>query len=128
MNHLAFSVHRFKHQFSDIKFIKQFLEEKEFKLNTDGGVIKGLFYSYYSHGNGFIINHYLIRMKKYISVSLDGLLLQVSSISDKLAVEFSDGVTETIPASYIEFTQRLVLPQFKDVPFDEVMERNLLRK
>ncbi|XP_013634452.1 PREDICTED: uncharacterized protein LOC106340138 [Brassica oleracea var. oleracea] len=95
MNHLAFSVHRFKHQFSDIKFIKQFLEEKEFKLNTDGGVIK---------------------------VSQDGLLLQVSSISDKLAVEFADGVTETIPASYIEFTQRLVLPQFKDVPFDEVKE------
>ncbi|KAJ4871709.1 Uncharacterized protein Rs2_46644 [Raphanus sativus] len=69
MNHLAFSVHRFKHQFSDIKFIKQYLEEKEFKLNTDGGVIK---------------------------VSQDGLLLQVSSIADKLA--------------------------FKDVPFDEIKE------
>uniref|UniRef100_A0A1J3J3X9 2-oxoadipate dioxygenase/decarboxylase n=1 Tax=Noccaea caerulescens TaxID=107243 RepID=A0A1J3J3X9_NOCCA len=95
MNHLAFAVHRFKHRFSDIKSIKQYLEEKEFKLNTDGGILK---------------------------VSEDGLLLQVSTISEKLAVEFADGVTETIPASYIEFTQRLVLPQFKDVPCHEIKE------
>lgn len=70
----------------------------------------------------YYINRYLIGMKNIISVSQDGLLLQVSSISDKLAVEFADGVTETIPVSYIEFTQRLVLPHFKDVPFDEVMK------
>ncbi|ESQ34341.1 hypothetical protein EUTSA_v10008275mg [Eutrema salsugineum] len=95
MNHLAFAVHRFKHRFSDIKCIKQYLEENGFKLNNDGGVLK---------------------------VSQDGLLLQVSSISEKLAVEFADGVTETIPASYIEFTQRLILPQFKDVPCDEIKE------
>ena len=40
--------------------------------------------------------------------------------SEKVAIEFADGVTEPITASYIEFVQRLVLPQFKDVPIDEV--------
>ncbi|KAH0868510.1 hypothetical protein HID58_075532 [Brassica napus] len=92
MNHLAFSVHRLKHQFSDIKCIKEYLEEKGFELNNDGGILK---------------------------VSQDGLLLQVSSISEKIAFEFADGVTETIPASYIEFTQRLVLPEFKDLPHNQ---------
>ncbi|CAA7036200.1 unnamed protein product [Microthlaspi erraticum] len=95
MNHLAFAVHRFKHRFSEIKCVKEYLEEKGFKLNTDGEILK---------------------------VSEDGLLLQISSFSEKLAVEFADGVTETIPASYIEFTQRLILPEFKDMPHDEIKE------
>ncbi|ESQ29705.1 hypothetical protein EUTSA_v10023603mg [Eutrema salsugineum] len=95
MNHLAFSVHRLKHRFSDINCIKEYLEEKEFELNSDGGVLK---------------------------VSKDGLLLQVSSISERLEVKFADGVTETIPASYIEFTQRMVLPEFKDLPHDQIEE------
>lgn len=55
-------------------------------------------------------------------MSQDGLLIQISSISERLAVEFADGVTEIIPASYIEFTQRLALPQFKDMPSDEIKE------
>ncbi|KAL1195749.1 2-oxoadipate dioxygenase/decarboxylase [Cardamine amara subsp. amara] len=95
MNHLAFAVHRFKHRFSDIKCIKQYFEGKGFELNTDGGILK---------------------------VSQDGLLLQVSTISEKLPVKFADGVTEIIPASYIEFTQRQILPQFKDLPHDEIKE------
>lgn len=53
-------------------------------------------------------------------MSQDGLLLQVSAMSEKLVVEFADGVTQTVPASYIEFVERLVLPQFKDMPRDEV--------
>ncbi|XP_024008748.1 uncharacterized protein LOC18992520 [Eutrema salsugineum] len=95
MNHLAFSVHRLKHRFSDTRCVKEYLEERGFELNSDGGTLK---------------------------VSEDGLLLQVASISERLAVEFSDGVTETIPASYIEFTQRLVLPQFRHLPHDQIKE------
>ncbi|KAG7599292.1 hypothetical protein ISN44_As06g034790 [Arabidopsis suecica] len=66
-----------------------------FKLNSDGEILK---------------------------VSQDGLLFQVSSISERLPATFADGVTEIIPASYIEFTQRQVLPEFKDVPHDEIKE------
>ncbi|KAL1196248.1 2-oxoadipate dioxygenase/decarboxylase [Cardamine amara subsp. amara] len=95
MNHLAISNHRLKHRFSDIKCLKEYLEEKGFELNKDGGVLK---------------------------VSQDDLLLQISSISEKLAVEFADGVTQTIPASYVEFIDRLVLPQFKDLPHDQIEE------
>lgn len=56
-------------------------------------------------------------------MSEDGLLLQVSLMSEKHEVEFADRVTETITASYIEFVQRLVLPEFKDVPGDEVIKK-----
>ncbi|CAE5958436.1 unnamed protein product [Arabidopsis arenosa] len=41
-------------------------------------------------------------------------------LKEKLPVEFADGVTKLVPASYIEFTDRLVLPQFKDLPYDQV--------
>ena len=34
MNHLAFSVHRLKHQFSDIKCIKEYLEERDSNSTT----------------------------------------------------------------------------------------------
>ncbi|CAH8278845.1 unnamed protein product [Arabidopsis lyrata] len=64
-------------------------------------------------------------IRKYLKpegVSTDGLLLQVSSISEKLPVEFADGVTKLVPASYIEFTDRLVLPQFKELPYDQIKE------
>lgn len=155
MNHLAFAVHRFKHRFNDIKCVKEYLEEKGFKLNSDGGILKGFFYLFPACSNistytlapvklwYFAIFFLLIVLlwpippfffmctvsKKYYlfyspSVSQDGLLIQISSISERLAVEFADGVTEIIPASYIEFTQRLALPQFKDMPSDEVTERN----
>jgi hypothetical protein len=43
-------------------------------------------------------------------------------MSEKLVVEFADGVTQIVPASYIEFVERLVLPQFKDMPCDEIKE------
>lgn len=46
--------------------------------------------------------------------------MQVSSLSEQLPVEFSGGVVKSVPASYIEFTERLVLPQFKDLPHDQV--------
>ncbi|KFK44615.1 hypothetical protein AALP_AA1G281700 [Arabis alpina] len=42
MNHLAFSVHRLKHGFSDIRCVKEYLEEKGFELNSDGGILKEL--------------------------------------------------------------------------------------
>ena len=44
----------------------------------------------------------------------------MSSLSEQLPVEFSDGIIKSVPASYIEFTERLVLPQFKNLPHDQV--------
>ena len=44
-------------------------------------------------------------------------------MADSFSFEFSDGVTDSVPCSYIEFAERTVLPQYKDMPEKEV--RNL---
>lgn len=53
-------------------------------------------------------------------MSPDGLLLQSSTVADSTFFEFSDGITEAVPCSYIEFAERLVLPQYKDLPAEKV--------
>ena len=55
-----------------------------------------------------------------LTVSPDGLLLQSSTVADSVSFQFSDGVTESVPCSYIEFAERLVLPQYKNLPDKEV--------
>lgn len=42
LNHVTISVHRLKSHLNKIKKLNQFLEEKGFKLNSEGGVLKGL--------------------------------------------------------------------------------------
>lgn len=95
LNHVTISVHRLKSHLNKIKKLNQFLEEKGFKLNSEGGVLK---------------------------VSPDGGLLQSSTVADSISFKFSDGVTKSIPCSYIEFAERLVLPQFQNVPESEIKE------
>lgn len=53
-------------------------------------------------------------------MSPDGLLLQSSTVADSLSFEFSDGITDSVPCSYIEFAERMVLPQYKNLPKEEV--------
>ncbi|KFK44616.1 hypothetical protein AALP_AA1G281800 [Arabis alpina] len=61
-----------------------------------------------------------------ITQDQDGLLFQISVNSDKLAVEFADRVTETIPASYIEFSQRLIKEYHRREGFDFDNAKNIL--
>ncbi|KAK4402927.1 hypothetical protein Sango_1033400 [Sesamum angolense] len=75
--------------------LNQFIEENGYKLNSEGGCLK---------------------------VSPDGLLLQSSTVADSASFEFAEGVTEPISRSYIEFAERLVLPQFKTLPEDKIEE------
>lgn len=56
----------------------------------------------------------------YDLVSPDGLLQQSSTVADSSLFTFADGITESIPRSYIEFAERLLLPQFKDLQDKEV--------
>ncbi|KAL5722608.1 2-oxoadipate dioxygenase/decarboxylase [Ranunculus cassubicifolius] len=95
LNHVTISTHRLKSHLKDIKSLNQYIEENGFKLNLEGGVLK---------------------------VSPDGLLLQSSTVADSTKFQFADGVTEHVPRSYIEFAQRLVLPQFEHIPETEVEE------
>jgi len=42
LNHVTISVHRLKSHLNKIKKLNQFLEEKGIKLNSEGGVLKGM--------------------------------------------------------------------------------------
>lgn len=53
-------------------------------------------------------------------MSPDGLLLQSSTVADTISFNFADDVTEFVPCSYIEFAERLLLPQYKGLPDEEV--------
>ncbi|OIW04733.1 hypothetical protein TanjilG_08616 [Lupinus angustifolius] len=95
LNHVTISTHRLKTHLRDITKLNQFIEENGFRLNSEGGVLK---------------------------VSPDGLLQQSSTVADSVSFQFADGPTESVPCSYIEFAERLVLPQFKNLPDTEVKE------
>ncbi|KAF8378398.1 hypothetical protein HHK36_029737 [Tetracentron sinense] len=95
VNHVTISTHRMKSHLRNIKSLNELIEENGFKLNSEGGVLK---------------------------VSPDGLLLQSSTVADSISFCFSDGITESVPCSYIEFAERLVLPQYKNLLEIEVKE------
>lgn len=97
LNHVTISAHQLKSHFRNIKSLNQFIEENGFKLNCEGGILK---------------------------VSPDGLLLQSSTVADSTSFTFSDGKTESVPCSYIEFAERLVLPQYNNLPEKEVKEHH----
>lgn len=61
-----------------------------------------------------------------LPVSPDGLLLQSSTVADSISFKFSDGFTESVPCSYIEFAERLVLPQYKNLREEEVKDSLVL--
>ncbi|RYR59766.1 hypothetical protein Ahy_A05g025738 isoform B [Arachis hypogaea] len=98
LNHVTISAHRLKTELRDIKNLNRFIEESGFRLNSEGGVLK---------------------------VSPDGLLLQSSTVADSMPFQFSDGATESVPCSYIEFAERLVLPQYKNLPAIELGNADL---
>ncbi|PIA62513.1 hypothetical protein AQUCO_00200492v1 [Aquilegia coerulea] len=92
LNHATISTHRLNTHLKNIKSLNHFIEENGFKLNTEGGVLK------------------------------DGLLLQSSTVADSTTFQFADGITEHVPRSYIEFAERLVLPQYQSIPKLEIKE------
>lgn len=95
LNHVTISTHRLKSHLKNIKILNEFIEKNGFKLNSEGGVLK---------------------------VSPDSLLLQSSTVADSIPFYFSYGVTEPVSCSYIEFAERLVLPQYKNLPEREIEE------
>ncbi|CAA6666220.1 unnamed protein product [Spirodela intermedia] len=97
LNHVTISTHRLKSNIREIDTLNQFIQENGYKLNSEGGTLK---------------------------VSPDGLLRQSSTVADSTAFTFAEGVNETVPCSYIEFAERLLLPQFKNLPAEEAEERH----
>lgn len=95
VNHVTISTHRLKSHIRSIQSLNKFIEDHGYKLNSEGGVLK---------------------------VSPDGLLLQSSTVADSTLFMFSDDVTESVPCSYIEFAERLLLPQYRNLSDEEVRE------
>ncbi len=93
LNHYTISVHALPDGYNNLADFNEFLEETGIILNTAGGKIK---------------------------VSNDGLLLQSSSVSALKQVEFACGQTAEIAGSYVEFAERKVLPQFENLPSEEI--------
>lgn len=44
LNHVTISIHQLKSHLRSIKTLNNFIEENGFKLNSEGGILKGLFY------------------------------------------------------------------------------------
>ena len=55
-----------------------------------------------------------------VTVSPDGNLLQSSTVADSQFFCFSGDEVKVVPASYIEFAERLVLPEYAGLPPAEV--------
>jgi hypothetical protein len=61
-------------------------------------------------------------------ISADGLLIQSSTVADRVDAVFDDGCGATvhrmIPGSYVEFAQRKVLPQFEHLPAEQIQRQH----
>eukprot|EP00249_Psilotum_nudum_P009649 c22065_g1_i1 orf=482-1714(-) len=95
LNHLTVSVHRLQSDIQKIGILNQLLQNNGIKLNSEGGILK---------------------------VSPDGGLQQSSTVADSMPFTFMSGEVKTVPASYIEFAERLVLPQYYSVPAKKIQE------
>jgi len=102
LNHTTISVHNLS-ETNEIDDLVAALEGQGFRLNSSGGVVK---------------------------VSPDGGLLQISTLADTFPFHFegkgggSEGEAVTIPGPYIEFAQRLVLPEHAHLPASEIQEHH----
>lgn len=97
LNHYTISIHELKDGYNSLEEFNDFLLSIGVKLNTSGGVIK---------------------------TSDDKLLRQSSTVSALYDASFADGKTIKIAGSYVEFAERSVLPQFKDLPKEEIKPKH----
>ncbi len=101
LNHFTISVHNLPAPYDSLERFDELLESQGLRLNDAGGKIK---------------------------VSPDGLLLQSSTVAQMVEAEFSDGqggsLKKMISGSYVEFAERKVLPEFNNLPADQVERRH----
>lgn len=97
LNHFTISVHNLKPGYSTIDEFVAFLQQRGFRLNSAGGVIK---------------------------VSPDGALRQASTVAQMIDAEFAGGEIFRIAGSYVEFAERRILPQFLDLPADQISRQH----
>ena len=97
LNHFTISVHNLKSGYNTIDEFVAFLENQGLRLNSAGGTIK---------------------------VSPDGDLRQASTVAQMIDAEFAEGDIFRIAGSYVEFAERRILPQFQNVPTDQITRQH----
>jgi hypothetical protein len=97
LNHYTISVHALKDGYNTLAQFDDFVEELGIKLNTSGGKIK---------------------------ISEDGLLRQSSTVAEMQDAVFANGETMGIAGSYVEFAERLVLPEFAYLPKEQIQTKH----
>jgi len=93
LNHFTLSVHNLKEGYNTLGQFNSFLERNGVLLNDSGSVIKQ---------------------------SPDGLLLQSSTVAERVEALFAGGERKMIPGSYVEFAERRVLDKFKALPAEDI--------
>ena len=97
LNHYTISVHDLNKNYNTLQKFNEFLRSINIKLNDSGGFIKE---------------------------SKDGLLLQSSSVANKVKAKFSDNTTSLISGSYVEFAERKILPEYKNIPIEKIESKH----
>ena len=97
LNHFTISVHNLPEGYATVAEFNAFLEKHGFKLNDSGGKVKE---------------------------SPDGGLLQSSTVAQMMEAEFAGGDTYPISGSYVEFAERRVLPDFANLPPDQIQRQH----
>jgi hypothetical protein len=93
LNHYTISVHALKAGYNTLAKFNKFVKGLGIKLNTAGGKIK---------------------------TSPDGLLSQSSTVAQMQEAIFAGGDTMSIAGSYVEFAERGLLPEFKNLHSSEI--------
>lgn len=97
LNHYTISVHALPGKYSKLEEFNTFLKSIGVVLNTSGGEIK---------------------------TSRDGMLKQSSSVAKMIEAEFAKGEKHQISGSYVEFAERLVLPEFRNLPENQLTKEH----
>jgi hypothetical protein len=97
LNHFTISLHNLPDGYNNVADFNTFLEKTGIRLNTSGGKVK---------------------------ISPDGGLLQSATVAEMINAEFADGEKLSISGSYVEFAERKVLPEFKDLPASKIKRKH----
>lgn len=97
LNHFTISIHNLRQDYNSIEDFNEFLERHGFKLNTSGGKVKK---------------------------SPDGGLLQSATVAEMIEATFEAGEKQLISGSYVEFAERRVLPEYADLPPDQIKRQH----
>ena len=93
LNHYTISVHELPAPYNELVFFNEFLKSIGITLNDAGGEIK---------------------------ISRDQLLRQSSTVAQTILATFANGKTAEIAGSYVEFAERLPLPQYAQLPKEKL--------